>query len=148
MKHNEDGSFRKRKARFVAKGFSKVEGGDFFENYSPIARMSTIRILLNLAAEYQLKPRQVDIKTAYLNPEIEKDIYMKQHEGFEVKSNEGNHEYCKLRKSLYGLKQSGRNWYLTLKMFLEKFGFRTCINDKCLFARGTGYELYVVCVGG
>ena len=99
--------------------FSKVEGRDFLENYTPIARMSTTRILLNLAAEYQLKPRQVDIKTAYLNPEIEKDIYMKQHEGFEVKNNEGNQEYCKLRKSLYGLKQSGRNWYLTLKMFLD-----------------------------
>ena len=144
MKHNEDGSLKKCKARFVAKGFSQVEGGDFFENFSPTARMSTIWILLNLALQYPVKPRQLDIKTAYLNADIE-DIYMEQPEGFEVKSNQGNQKYCNMRRSLYGLKQSGRNWYLTLKMFLEKIVFRTCINDKCLFVRGTGDELCCVC---
>ena len=119
MKHNEDGSFKKCKARFVAKGFSQLEGRDFFETCSPTARMPTIRILLNLAAQYQVKPRQIDIKTAYLNADIEEDIYMEQPEAFKVKSNAGNQEYCRLRKSVYGLKQSGRNWYLTLKMFLK-----------------------------
>ena len=57
--------------------------------------------------------------------QTEEDIYMEHPEGFEVKSNEVNQGYCSLRKSLYGLEQSGRNWYLTLKMFLEKIGFRT-----------------------
>ena len=104
MKHNEDGSFEKCKTRFVAKGFSQVEGRDFFETYSPTTRMSTIRVLLNLAAQYQVKPRQMDIETAYLNAEIEENIYMEQREGFEVKNNEGNQVYCKLPKSLYGLK--------------------------------------------
>ena len=89
----------------------------------------------------------MDIKTAYLKADMEENIYMEQPEGFGVKNNEGNQVYCKLRKSLYGLKQSGRNWYLTLKTFLERIGFRACINDKCLFVRGTGDEL-CVCVGG
>ena len=71
---------------------------------------------------------------------------MEQPEGFEVENNEGNQVYCKLRKSLYGLKQFGRNWYLTLKTFLEGIGFRACINDKCLFVRDTGDELCCVCV--
>ena len=64
MKHNEDRSFKKCKARFVAKAFSQVEGRDFLETYSPTARMSTIR-MLNLAAQYKVKPRQMDIKTAF-----------------------------------------------------------------------------------
>ena len=127
MKHIEDGSFKKRKARFVAKGLTQLEGRDSFETYSPTARMSILGILLNL---------------------VEEDIYMEQPEGFEVKRNEGNQEYCWLWKSLYGLKQSGRNRYLTLKLFLDKNGFRTCINDKCLFVRGTGDELCVGCVCG
>ena len=120
MKHNEDGSFKKCKARFVAKVFSQVEGRDFFETYSPTARMSTIRILLNLAAQYQVKPRQMDIKTAYFNADIEENTFIEQPQGFEVKKTEGNQVYCKLRKSLYGLRQPGLNWYLTLKTFLEK----------------------------
>ena len=71
---------------------------------------------------------------------------MEQPESFEVKSNEGNQVYCKLPKCLYRPKQSGRNWHLTLMMFLERVGIRGCIIDKCLFVRGTGDELCVVCV--
>ena len=148
MKHNENGSFKKCRARFVAKSFSQVEGRNYLETYSPTARMSTIQILLNLAAQYQVKPRQMDINTAYLNADVEENIYMEQPQGFEVKDNEGNQVYCKLRKSICGLKQSGRNCYLTLKTFLERIGFRACINDKCLFAKGTGDELGVVCGWG
>ena len=145
MKHKEDGSFKKSKAQFVPKSFSQVDGRDFFETFSPTARMTTIRILLNLAAQYQVKPRQMDIKTAYLNADIEENIYMEKQEDFEIKNNEGNQGYCKLRKSLHGQKQSWRNWYLTLETFLERIVFRACINDKCLFVRGTGDELCVVC---
>ena len=90
MKHNKHGSFKKCKTRIVVKGFSLLEGRDFFEAYSSTARYSTIRVLLNLAAQYQRKQRQMDIKTPYLNADIEEDIYMEQPEGFEVKSNEGN----------------------------------------------------------
>ena len=123
MKHNEDGSFKKCKAGFVAKGFSQVECRDFFKTYSPTSRMPTIRILLKLAEQYQAKPKRMDIKTALLNADIEENIYVEQPEGFEVKNNEGNQVYCKLRKSLYGLKQSGRNWFSTLTTFLERIWF-------------------------
>ena len=112
--------------------------------------MSTIRILLDLAAQYQVKPRLMDIKTAYSDADIEENIYMEQPEGFEDGVNEGNKVYCKMRKSLYGLKQCGRKWYLTLKTFLERIRFQACRNDKCLFVRGTGAGLCCVCacVGG
>ena len=75
MKHNEDGSFKKRNARFVAKVFSQLEGRDFFEIYSPTAGMSTIRILLNLAAQYQVKPRHMDIKAVYLNADRRRHLH-------------------------------------------------------------------------
>ena len=102
--------------------------------------MPTIKILLNFAAQQQVKPSQMDIERANLNADIEENTYMEQPEAFEMKSKEGNRKYCKFQKSLYGLKLSGRNWYLTLKMFLEKIGFRACINDKWLFVRGTSVD--------
>ena len=73
---------------------------------------------------------------------------MEQPEGFEVICNEGNQMYCNLRKRLYRPKLSGRHWHLNLMMFLKRVGIRRCIINMCLFVRGTGDELCVVCVEG
>ena len=77
----------------------------------------------------------MDIKTAYLNADIEGEIFMQQPEGFEKIDKQGNPLNCKLRKSLYGLKQSGRNWHLTIKTFLNQLGFTPAIQDECLFIK-------------
>ena len=77
----------------------------------------------------------MDIKTAYLNADIEEEIFMQQPEGFKKFDKQGNPLICKLRKSLYGLKQSGRNWYLTIKTFLNQLGFTPAIQDECLFIK-------------
>jgi hypothetical protein len=88
----------------VAKGYTQKEGEYFFDTYSPIARMTTIRVLLSLAASYGLIVHQMDVKTTFLNGELDDEIYMVQPDGFVVKGEE--QKVYKLLKSLYGLKQA------------------------------------------
>ena len=97
------------KARVVAKGYSQIEGIDFHEVFSPVVKHSSIRALLALVAMEDLELHQLDVKTAFLHGELEEEIFMKQPEGFEVAGKE-NH-VCRLKRSLYGLKQSPRQWY-------------------------------------
>ncbi|RXN12697.1 Retrovirus-related Pol poly from transposon TNT 1-94 [Labeo rohita] len=95
------------KARYVAKGYSQVPGIDYNETFSPTADMTSVRVLMQLAAQYDLELHQMDVKTAYLHAPIDCEMYMEQPEGFEVKLKTGEKLVCKLNKSLYGLKLSG-----------------------------------------
>nr|KAJ0195993.1 hypothetical protein LSAT_V11C700359310 [Lactuca sativa] len=94
-----DGTIDKYKARLVIQGFRQKEAIDFFDTYAPVAKMSTIRLLLALAAIHNLVIHQMDVKTAFLNGDLDEEIYMKQPEGFVMPGNE--HKVCKLKKSLY-----------------------------------------------
>src|SRR4051812_6356597 len=76
-----DGTIDKYKARLVAKGYTQKEGEEFFDNCSPVARLTTIRVLLSLAASYGLLVHQMDVKTAFLNGELKEEIYMDQPDG-------------------------------------------------------------------
>ena len=97
-----DGTIDKYKARLVAKGYTQKEGEDFFDTYSP-ARLTTIRALIFLAASYGLIIHQMDVKTAFLNRELDAEIYMDQPDEFVMKGQQN--KMCKFLKSLYGLKQ-------------------------------------------
>ena len=90
----------------MVKGFDQKESIDFTEIFSPVVKMTSIRVVLAMAAWMDLEIEQLDVKTAFLHGELEEEIYMKQPEGFEVKGKE--HMVCRLKKSLYSLKQAPR----------------------------------------
>ncbi|GJU98078.1 zinc finger, CCHC-type containing protein [Tanacetum coccineum] len=100
----DDGTIDKFKARLVIQGFGQMEVIDYFDTYALVARITTIRLLLALAAIHNLVIHQMDVKTAFLNGDLKKEVYMKQPKGFVMPGNE--HKVCKLVKSLYGLKQA------------------------------------------
>ena len=118
----------KYKARFVARGFTQTPGIDFHDTYSPTANLSTLRTVLACGVKLGMHFNQMDIKTAYLNAPIQEDIYMEQPEGYQ----KGKQMVCKLKRSLYGLKQSGRNWFECLSSHLFELNFKASLHDPCL----------------
>jgi hypothetical protein len=121
IKHDVDGSIEKYKAIFVARGFSQKEGIDYEETFAPMARYTSIRTIIALAAKMKWKLHQMDVKTAFLNGVIEEEMYIEQPQGFEVEDRR-SHVY-KLKKALYGLKQTPRAWYGRIDSFLTRLGF-------------------------
>ena len=96
----------KYKARLVVKGFSQKQWIDFDVIFSPVVKMSSIRVFLGLVASLDLELEQIDVKTAFLHGDLKEGIYMDQPKGFKVKGKE--HMVCKLKKNLYGLKHAPR----------------------------------------
>ena len=130
IKKDEYGNIEKYKARYVAKGFSQTPGEDYTETFSPTARQTTLRLLLALTIQKDLAIDQVDVNTAFLNAELEEELYIEQPKGFEVN---GDNFVCLLHKGIYGLKQSSRRWHETLKEWLTAKGFTQSQFDSCLF---------------
>ncbi|KAK1626214.1 hypothetical protein QYE76_000529 [Lolium multiflorum] len=102
------------KARLVAKGFSQIPGVDYNDVFSPVVKHSSIRAFFGIVAMHDLELEQLDVKTAFLHGELEEEIYMDQPEGYVVPGKEDL--VCKLKRSLYGLKQSPRQWYKSVRM--------------------------------
>jgi transposase InsO family protein len=133
IKRDENGQPIKFKARLVAKGFTQREGLDYEETYAPVARFSSIRLLLDIVAFYDMEIHQMVVKTAFLNGDLEHEIYMCQPEGHQVEGQE--QLVCKLNKSLYGLKQAGRSWYEKIDAALLRFDFTRLATDNCIYIK-------------
>ena len=123
------------KARYVAKGFSQIPNVDYHETFSPTARMVSIRALMNIAMEEDLVVHSMDVKSAYLNADIDCEVFMEQPEGFVVKNDTNDDLVLRLKKSLYGLKQSGRLWNHLLHSFLLEKGFVRSEAENCVYVR-------------
>jgi len=106
----------RNKKRFVVRGFDQEEGIDFNEIFSLVVRHTSIRVLLALVALYDLELEQLDVKTVFLHGNLEEEIYIQQTEGFVVPIKEDH--VCHMKKSLYGLKQSPRQWYKRFDSFM------------------------------
>jgi hypothetical protein len=119
---NEDGQVTRNKARLVCKGYAQIEGIDFEETFSPVARMKAICFLLAYACSKNVKVYHMDVKSSFLNGELEEEVYIEQPEGFQLSEN--TNYVCKLKKALYGLKQAPRAWYSRLDKYLQQAGFR------------------------
>jgi hypothetical protein len=131
IKHVADGSIEKNKARFVSRGFSQKEGIDYEETFSPVSRYTSIRTIIDLAANKKWNLHQMDVKTTFLNGVIEEEVYIEQPQGFEVQYMK-NH-VCKLKKDLYGLKQAPRAWYGRIDSFPTSLGFTKSKDDSNLY---------------
>lgn len=119
------------KARLVAKGFAQKEGVDYNEIFSPVVKHTSIRVLMSIVAHGDLELEQLDVKTAFLHEDLDEEIYMYQPEGYKVEGKES--QVCRLRKSLYGLKQSPQQWYKRFDSFMLKHGFSRSDYDCCVY---------------
>ena len=131
VKVGADGRVERYKARLVAQGCSQKYGIDYDEIFCPVVRSESIRTVIALAAQNDLKLHQMDITTAFLNGDLDEEVYMKQPDGFVKKGEE--HLVCKLKRSIYGLKQSPRCWNQTLDTHLKKMGFVQSTSDPCIY---------------
>ena len=130
----DSSSGKKYKARFVARGFTQKENIDYGETFSPTARLTSVRMLMDVAVHENLILHQMDVTTAYLHADIDYELYVEQPTGFI----EGSDMVLKLKKSLYGLKHSGRNWNNLLHSFLLDIGFNQSLCDYCVYSKCTG----------
>ena len=135
-KTDADGNVTVYKARLVAKGFRQVQGVDYDETFSPVAMFKSIRILLAIAAFHDYEIWQMDVKTAFLNGNIDEELYMMQPEGF-VDPKDAD-KVCKLQRSIYGLKQASRSWNLRFDQVIKSFGFVPNCYEACIYKKVSG----------
>jgi hypothetical protein len=140
-KQDEHRVVTRNKARLVAKGYSQVEGLYFDKTFAPVARFELICMLLVYDTHHGFKLYQMDVKSAFLNDLIKKEMYVEQPPGFKCEEYP-NHIY-KLHKALYGLKQAPKAWYECLSDFLIENGFRIDKADSTLFTRKMGKDLFI-----
>lgn len=170
-KFNSDGTLERKKARLVARGFAQRPNIDFFETFAPVTKLSSIRLLLGIAAEENLKLTQLDVSTAFLNGNLEEKVFMEVPKNLEkylqniISKKKGNKEIlkkckkmlkdlkinstdkvCLLKKALYGLKQAGRQWFKKLDIELKSIGFKSSYADPCIYILQKGEEKVIIAV--
>ena len=143
-KHDENGQIERFKGRYVAQGFTQVHGEDYNEIFSPVVRWESVRTLISMAVQNNMLLHQMDVETAFLNGLLSDEIYMQQPEGFIKPGQE--HLVCKLKHSLYGLKQSPRCWNEVLHKQLLNMQFVQSAHDSCIYIGKVNGDLVFLAV--
>ena len=134
------------KARLVARGFQQIEGIDYSETFAPVIKFTTIRLRLALVAHFDLELHQMDVVTAFLNGDLDEDIYMEQPEGYVDGTNPDF--VCQLLKAIYGVQQAHRQWHYKIDSFLLiELGFKTTRSDPCLYIKREGNSVMIIAIG-
>jgi hypothetical protein len=129
IKRNDKGEPTLYKCRIVVMGNHATQGVDFYETYSPVCKIPSLRLVIALIIHFGLKPCQVDVHTAYLHADLNEDIFVSEMPGYQLPPG----KVYKLLKSLYGLPQSGRNWNDLLDSFLKYLGYKPLSEDPCIY---------------
>ena len=143
-KYTASGEVERFKGRLVAKGYAQMPGIDYEETYAPVVKYSSLRTLLSYAIANEMVIHQMDVVTAFLNGNLDEELYMAQPEGF-VKPGEEN-LVCRLNKSIYGLKQSPRCWNIVLDTFLKSLNFTQSNADQCVYIRNNNEQKTIIAV--
>ena len=143
-KRKVDGSIDKYKTRLVIKDYRQTEGLDYFDTYSPVTRINSIRMVLAIAALKDLEVHQMDVKKTFLNGDLNEEIYMEQPEGFSAPGQEM--KVCRLVKSLYGLKQATKQWHEKFDNVMLSHGFKINECDKCVYVKDDEHGYVIVCL--
>lgn len=141
IKYNSDGTIERYKARLVILGNNQVAGIDYNETFAPVAKMVSVRVFLAVAVIRNWELHQMDVHNAFLHGDLDEEVYMKLPPGFYGSRG----KVCRLKKSLYGLRQAPRNWFSKLATALKTFGFTQSYADYSLFSfKRSGIELHVL----
>jgi len=143
-KLNENGEVIRNKARLVCKGYAQQEGIDFEEIFAPVARLEVIRMFLALSSFQKFKVFQMDVKSTFLNGDLNEKVYIEQPDGF-ILGNDPN-LVCKLKKALYALKQAPRAWYYQLDKYLHQQGFIKGSTNSNLYVKVDNEKLLILVV--
>jgi len=129
-KRDSHGNFKCYTARLVAKEFTQKDDIDYKKTFSPVSRKDSFRIIMAIIVIYDLELHQMDVKTSFHNGDLEENVYMDQPMGFSEE-----HMMCKLKKSIYSLKQASRQWYLKFNDTIVSFGFKGNTVDRCIYLK-------------
>ncbi|CAL1390068.1 unnamed protein product [Linum trigynum] len=141
LKMFPDGSIERHRARVVALGYTQEYGIDYGETFAPVAKMTTVRTLIAVAAQKNWPLFQMDVKNAFLHGDLEEVIYMERLPGYNV-GKPG--QVCLLHRSLYGLKQAPRAWFAKFQSTIRSMGYSQSLNDPSLFIRSTPHGLVLL----
>ena len=144
VKQNSEGKIKRYKARLVARGYSQTYGIDYDETFAPVAKMNTVRILILCATNFGWPLYQLDVKNAFLHGDLHEEVYMEIPPGFSTPRTAG--KVCKLRKSLYGLKQSPRAWFDRFMHVVCDMGYKQCNGDHTLFYRHSDCRITILAI--
>ena len=128
----------------MIKGYKQNEGLDYFDTYSSMTRINSIRMVLEIFALRNLEVYQMDVKAAFLNGDLDKEIYIDQTEGFSTRGQEK--KVCKLVKSLYGLKQEPKQWHDKFDNIVMSQGFKVNECEKCVYVKDTEHGYVIICL--